>query len=128
MVLPFKYKEARLRGLGATTSPRNIHWLLFLESEIIDDREELAKCIRTFKRELQKEFPELKGAVQSERIVYLPCISGEEPCAVDSLEVLPDVYYVGPQARMDDEDKSLRNIDCTLSNCRQLEQILPQPE
>ena len=131
MVFPFRYKDSRLRALGVNatwpppTAERSlVHWLLFLGREITDDREELAKCIRTFKRELQKEFPELKTSTLSEKIVYLPLISGEIPAPLRSLRLLPDLLYVGPQARLADTDESLRNLDRTLNNCSRFEEII----
>ena len=126
MVLPFRYKDTKLRALGVRSTERHAHWMLFLGQEIIEDREELAKCIRTFKRELQKEFPELKAAICSERIVYLPTISGETPTTAKSLELMPDVVYLGPEIRLPDTDEGLRNIDRTLDNCRRFEETIAQ--
>ena len=133
MVFPFRYKDNRLHALGvnsawppATSERSFVHWLLFLGREITDDREELAKCIRTLKRELLKEFPDLKTAILSEKIVYLPLISGETPAALRSLSLMPDLLYVGPQARLADTDDSLRNMDRTLNNCSRFEETLAE--
>jgi protoporphyrinogen oxidase len=127
VVFPFRFKDSRLKALGMRSSwpipPQEkslTHWLLFLEKELAEDREEIAKCVRTFHRELEKEFPALKENLRTERIVYLPSISGEKPVAAKTLNVLPDLYYVGPEITLGDKQDTARNLDLTLSNCQQL--------
>jgi len=132
IVFPFRFKENKLRALGSETSfvegettRHFLNWLLFLDEEISEDREEVAKCLRALRRELEKEFPELKGLIKSERIIFLSGISGEEPLTGKSLSILPDVVYFGPELELEQESsKGLRNIDLTLAHRHLLESNL----
>lgn len=129
VVFGFRYKDKKLRTIGVQDAEpqdnhSHIHWMLFVDDEICEDREELAKCVRTLKRELQKEFPEMKDRLVKERIAFLPALSGDESTELKSLEVVPDVYYIGPQVSLPDSDESLKNIDRTLNNCIHFEQTL----
>lgn len=123
VVFPFRYKDSRLRALG-TSKPSEegagthiLQWVLVLEQELADDREELAKVMRTLKRELLKEFEGLKELLKGERIVYLPKASDEAPATVKSLALLPDVIYVGSQVRLPQSKEEPRNLDRALDNC-----------
>lgn len=127
VVFPFRYKETKLRALGVPEAS-NLHWLLFLEDEIADDREEIAKCVRALKREILKEFPDLKEKTQSERIVYLTEIVTGNPAPVKSLNVLPDVLYIGPQVRLPESGEELQNLDRIIDNCRRFEATLTQTQ
>lgn len=123
VVLPFRYKDSKLRALGIAEKSL-LHWMLFLEEEISEDREEVAKCVRALKRELQKEFPTLKEVTTGERILYCTSINGGKPADVKSLDILPDVMYIGPQVRLQESNETLRNLDRTLANVRHFEQTL----
>ncbi len=132
IVFPFRFKDKKLRAIGVerqnavgATNPFTIEWLLFLDEEIAEDREEVAKCLRTMRREIEKEFTGLKAAIKQERIVYLSQISGESPVLGESLEILPDVYYVGSQLSVSEADEELRNLDLAVTNFRHWEQGLP---
>ncbi|NBX92851.1 MAG: NAD(P)/FAD-dependent oxidoreductase [Proteobacteria bacterium] len=125
VVLPFRYKEWKLRALAipdvnAESQPHRLHWMLFLPKEILEDKEEVAKCIRTLKRELQKEFPEITKKIKSEKIIYLPLISGEGSTQLSSLELTRGVYYLGPQIYQKEEQADLKNIDLLLANAESL--------
>ena len=127
VVFPFRFKDHKLRALGTQTPSgdhRSLHWLLFLPEVIAENREEVAKCVRTLRRELEKEFPEMKAAIKSERIVYLPAISGEVPRRVKTLNLLPRVFYLGPEITIREEEGELRNIDVIVDNCKALQGIL----
>lgn len=93
-----------------------LHLMVFLPKEVMEDREEVAKCVRTLKRELTKEFPELSAKTKREKIVYLPLLSGEEAVSWGSIEVGPGVFYLGPQVYLTDEQAELRNLDLLVSN------------
>lgn len=128
VVFPFRHKDKKLRALGVhepgSSEKANMHWLMFLEEAIAEDREEVAKCVRALKRELQKEFPELKENTKNERIVYLSSLSGNTPSPVKSLTVLPGIIYLGPQARPPGSNEELRNLDRIVDNCRRFEDSL----
>lgn len=128
VVFPFRFKESRLRALG-TAHPlpeggQRLHWILFLDAEILEDHDEVAKCLRTFRREIEKEFGEFKENLLSEKIVFLPMISGDTPVETKELHILPDVYYLGPQLHETNVDASLRNLDLVARNCAALENEL----
>lgn len=131
VVFPFRLKEHRLRAMGIPDWNdagllHRIHWLVFLPKEVMEDREEVAKCVRTLKRELMKEFPELNTKIIKERLVYLPLLSGEEPVLMNSLEIAPDVFCLGPQIRIGDEVAELKNMDLLAAQMKLLTpKILP---
>lgn len=121
VVLPFRFKEYKLRALAVSDWSEDglmnrLHWMVFLPKEVMDDREEVAKCVRTLKRELSKEFPELSAKTKREKIVYLPLLSGEQAVSWGSIEVGPGVFYVGPQVYLTDEQAELKNLDLLVSN------------
>lgn len=137
VVFPFKFKDNRLRALGTTatfkragtgTQTYTTHWLLFLDSEISEDREELAKCIRAFRRELDKDFPEIKSELVQERMVFLSSISGEIPQPSKSVEIMNDVFYIGPELAVGRGGEDSRNLDRIVDNVRHLEDQLPKAE
>lgn len=123
--LPFRFKDYTLRALGSLSGGR-IDWLVFLPQELFENREEVAKCVRTLKRELGKEFPWLETSASGGRIVYLDAISGEAQSSAKSLAILPDVYYVGPQVAVADGEEPLSNVDRVIDNCSRLERMLEQ--
>ncbi len=118
VILPFRFKEWRLNALGFANSSgsSNIQWLLFLEDEILEDREEVAKCVKTLKREISKEFPNAAELSSKEKLTYLQVISGETPLEWKSILITPDIAYFGPESRLAGTDESWRNLDLTLAN------------
>ena len=130
VVFPFRYKDNRLRALGVNAPVREgeaghlVHWMVFLEDNLLENREETAKCLRALRRELRKEFPELETAVKQERIVYLPNITEDSVLPVKSLEVFPDVLYLGSELEPEDGPQGLRNLDRTLSNCKSFQGVI----
>lgn len=121
VVLPFRFKDFRLRALGIPepdekTEGHRLHWMMFLPKELMEDREEIAKCVRTLKRELLKEFPELTQTILKEKIIYLPLLSGEDSARWASLEIASDVFYVGPQAYLNEEQADWKNLDLVVSH------------
>lgn len=131
VVFNFRYKEKKMRTIGVQdinlenpNTPQHLNWILFVDEEVSDDREELAKCVRTMKRELQKEFPSLKDLLLKERIAFLPALSGDESTELKSLELVPHVYYLGPQVSLPETDNGLTNMDRTINNCSHFEQTL----
>ncbi|MEZ4750768.1 MAG: NAD(P)-binding protein [Bdellovibrionota bacterium] len=128
VALSFRFKDHVFRTLGNLQrlegKNARMHWLLFLPPEIVEDREEVAKCVRALKREIYKEFTTLQEKVVKERIVYLPNISGEQQAQTPSIEILPDLFYVGSQIRVEGTEAEAFNLDRALENCKQFENTL----
>lgn len=101
-VFPFRFKDKRITALGVAGDGSD--WVFSLDDEIAVDAEEAAKVMRTFKRELWKEFPELTETFQSERIVQFTPLFVEEPWSLASLEVAPGIFHVGTDARVGEGD------------------------
>jgi hypothetical protein len=125
VVLPFRFKDFKLRALGIPDLnedglPHRLHCMIFLPKELMEDREEVAKCVRTLKRELLKEFPELTQKTKREKIVYLPVLSGEETAQWASLEIAPDIYYLGPLIYLHEDQAEWKNLDLLVSNVSHL--------
>jgi hypothetical protein len=126
LVFPFRYKDLKVRALGmratwAPEHPETYHWIVFLEDAQLENREELAKIVRAFKRELTKQFPLLEGAIISERLAFHPSLSGETPVPVASLEVFDGVVCLGPDVQTEEvspesDRHSRRNLDVVLRN------------
>lgn len=120
LLMPFRFKEHKLRALGIPDlneegKPHRLHWMVFVPQAISEDKEEVAKCVRTLKREVLKEFPDLSSKIIKEKIVYLPLFSGEEPVVLKSLELAPDVFYVGPQVALSEAQAEWKNLDLICS-------------
>ncbi len=133
VIFPFRYKDYKLRAIGINDSKPlsaaesyKMHWLVFLERELAEDREEVAKIIRAMKRELQKEFPELKTAPLREKIVFQPKVETHSPSEAKSLELFPGVFYVGPEIQLTDTLVNSSPWDITLENCKRVENMLAQ--
>jgi len=128
LIFPFRFKEHKLRALGIQEQTLEgkflFHLMVFLDEEISEDREEVAKCLRTMRREFEKEFPSLKGCINSEKIVYVPEVSGENATKAKSLEIVPSLYYVGPQIHLDGSEDTVQNLDLVAANCEHLEKAL----
>jgi len=125
VVLPFRFKEWKLRAIGIQdlndqSEKNRLHWLVFLPKEIMEDREEVAKTVRTLKRELLKEFPELSSRIQKEKIVYSPNMSAEEAARFGSLEIAPDIFCVGPQIFIEEEQSEWKNLDLVVAHTKSL--------
>lgn len=119
LLFTFRFKDKKLSTIGnfeRSNEGTRVSWILFLPKKLFEDRDEVAKCVRAMKREIYKEFPEIRDTVKNECIAYLPSISGEKPAKSDTLEVLPNVTYIGPQIRLLDSDESLLNLDLALNN------------
>lgn len=120
VLMPFRFKEHKLRALGISDlneegKRHRLHWMVFVPQSISEDKEEVAKCVRTVKREVLKEFPELSSKISKEKLVYLPLFSGEEPALLKSLELAKDVYCVGPQVNLNETQSDWRNLDLICS-------------
>ena len=130
VIFPFRYKDYKLRALGINdpkTTPNGtskMHWIVFLERELADDREEVAKVIRAMKRELQKEFPEFKTAVLKEKIVFEPKVESYTPSEVKGLELFPGIFYVGSEAQLPDTRAENSPIDLAIENCKRFEETI----
>jgi hypothetical protein len=121
IVVPFRLKEHKLRALGIqeNTSEGGLVFrvILFLDDEILEDKEEVAKCVRALRRELEKELGDFKNLVISEKLAFLPELSGEKSAEAESLEIVPGVFYVGPQISVGSDEEGGQNLDLIARNC-----------
>lgn len=128
LVFPFRFKDHKLRALGIqekTFDERYLfHLMVFLDDEISDDREEVAKCLRALRREFEKEFPGTKEKIKAEKIVYMGEVSGEAAAKTKTLELVPGLYYIGPQLQTSEEENPLKNLDLVAANCLHFEKTL----
>ncbi len=126
VLLTFRFKEDTVHALGNRNDftegeDVNFSWTLFLEEGLLENREELAKCVRTFKRELGKQFPLVKESLIREKIVYLPLISGFSSLEVESLALFDKIMYLGSELRLGTGESE--NLDLLMENCREI--LLP---
>jgi hypothetical protein len=131
VVFPFRYKDYKLRALGINelrchgdSSVKRIHWIVFIERELSEDREEVAKVLRALKRELTKEFEGLKTLVTKEKIVFYPKTDSYTPLEAKGLELFPDVFYVGPEIQLTDSTIQNSPLDLMLENCKRFQEVL----
>jgi len=123
-VFPFRFKDRRLRALGWNRRQSQVRWWIFLDEIVSGDSEEVAKCIRAFKREVEKEFPELRKMIRSERIVFHHEIP-KKKTTTKKLEIYPSIFYLGPELRIESNGESLTELDLIVENCRIFEGGLP---
>jgi hypothetical protein len=139
VVFPFRYKDLKLRAFGIagsadpSKSEHTFHWRLFLEDELLENHEELAKIARAFKRELSKQFPSLETDLLRERLAFHSDFGAPEPQAVPSLEVAEGIVCVGRDielaSKTTDSAVPALGINRVLVNMQDfLETILPQWE
>lgn len=132
VVFPFRFKDWKLRALGVPGSwedGHSLHWYVFLEEELLEDREEVAKCVRALKRELGKEFEGAKESVVSEKLSYFPVLATEKPATLESLQVAPGLWYMGAEAGLAGENgEPPANLDLLLSNFVEVRAQLPSGE
>ncbi len=137
VVFPFRYKDLKLRALGnrgaeLDSGAECCHWTLFLEDSLLENREELAKIVRAFKRELGKQFPQLEELLIREKLAFHPSLAGNLPVPMPSLEVFEGIVCLGSDIRAIPQEDSpalagLRNLDRSLANCLDfLEVVLPE--
>ena len=97
---------------------------VFLERELAEDREEVAKVIRALKRELLKDFPELKPLITKEKIVFHPKLDSYTATEVKGLELFPSIFYIGSEIKLSDSLVSNSPLDLTLENCKRFQEML----
>lgn len=131
VIFPFRYKDYKLRAIGindqpseGTSSSVKMHWSVFVERELAEDREEVAKVIRALKRELFKEFQDLKTALVREKIVFQPKVEAHRPSEAKGLELYPGVFYVGAEIHLSDTTMDSSPLDLILENCKRVESAL----
>lgn len=117
-VFPFRFKDRVLRALGRALDARRLQWMVFLPKELAEDPEEVAKCVRTARREIEKDFTEFQGLTP--KIIFCPVLSGEKPQRVETLEITPGLFYLGPELSISPQ-KELRNLDLIVRNIVSLE-------
>ncbi|NBX68125.1 MAG: hypothetical protein EBR01_04060 [Proteobacteria bacterium] len=133
VIFPFRYKDYKLRAIGINDQASGesetvlkMHWLVFVERELAEDREEVAKVIRALKRELFKEFPDLKLALIKEKIVFQPKVETHRSSEAKGLELYPNVFYVGPEVHLSDTTVESSPLDLILENCKRVGNTLSQ--
>lgn len=130
----FRYKDYKLRTIGVTDPldgqhSQHLHWVLPIERELADDREEIAKCVRTLKRELFKEFPESQTKIKKEKIVFLPSITDDLHVPAKHLEIFEGITYLGANLLVDEdkEEADFAGLDLAIHNCKKFEATIQQP-
>lgn len=128
-IIPFRYKEFRLHAIGqqyrTALDKQQLGFLVFLNDASFDDSEEIAKAIRAFKREFEREIPRAKDFILQEKIVEFTSLSGEKPIVTESLKISDDVYYIGPELTTEKGGQQM-NLDLVVANARNLEHLLTQ--
>ena len=128
LVLPFRFKDNVYRALGNRDDfggqEVQYTWTIFLDEALLENREEVAKCVRAFKREFGKQFPGSRGRSHPGEDCFSPSISGGSSVGANSLELFPGVFYLGSQVRLKDSAGDLQNLDLLIDNCRHLA-VLP---
>lgn len=129
----FRYKDYKLKTIGLTDpldgeESQHVHWVLPIEKELAEDREEIAKCVRTLKRELFKEFPDSQTKIKKEKIIFMPSIADAIHLPAKDLQVFEGITYIGPNLAVpvDTETKEeISGLDLTIHNCKKFEATLP---
>jgi|GEM_PF-1487175 len=122
--ISFRFGDGKARATGTPLfiddNKQVIYWTLYLEEALSENKEEVAHCLRNFKRELFRQFPDLDQSVESERIIYLSRMALDEPLAAASLELGPDFSYLGSEVRLKDSPKQLAHMDLVMENFSRL--------
>lgn len=124
VVVTFRYKDEKLKAYGfisqKNASPESelylSHWVTVPPHKVAANPEEIAKCVRSLRREILKEFSELDSHIKHEKIVQYECYTPAKPSVAKSLEVLPNVFYIGPESTTYDGETPLWGPEVTLHN------------
>jgi hypothetical protein len=133
VVIPFRYKEEKLKAYGFFTqkNPRPdselfvSHWITVPPYKLAANPEEIAKCVKALRREVLREFPDLETHLRHEKIIQHECFLTEKPLVTKSLEILPNVFYVGPELTSTNQEEHLWGLEVTLRN---LHSVFPDPK
>lgn len=134
LLFPFRYKAQSFKALGTSglskepsTSSQDLRWSITLPEDGFEDREEIAKLIRAFRRELEKDFTDLRTQLSYEKTVYLPNSSEDPFIPLNTLNLLEGVTYVGQSGVSEDftEDSSFSTgADILAANLARFESTL----
>jgi hypothetical protein len=122
VALPIRHKDHKLQAIG--NEDNELHWFISIDRDDAEDREEVAKYVRTLKREIFKELPELKDKIKKEKIVFSTETAGENVVPSDTLELASGLFYVGSELGLSDEERELLHLDRMVKNCIHLQSTL----
>jgi hypothetical protein len=118
--ISFRYGDGKARALGTPLNiddnKQVIFWNLYLEEGVADNKEEVAHCLRNFKRELFRQFPDFASKIESEKIIYLPRIILDEPVEGATLELAEAIFYLGSEARIKGSGSKSEHLDLLVEN------------
>lgn len=128
VVTPFRFRDDKLKAYGffnqktvdAETGVYVTNWLTIAPPKVAANAEEIAKCVKAFRREVLKEFPEVEGHIKHEKILQYECFIPDKPIIADSLEVLPNIFYVGPEMTTNEDNASLWGPEATVLNLKKV--------
>ena len=128
VVAPFRFKDDKLKAYGifnqktvdAESGSFVTNWLTIAPPKVAANNEEVAKCVKSMRREVLKEFPEVEGHIKHEKILHYECFIPDKPIIVESLEVLPSVFYVGPEMTTNEDNASLWGPEATVLNLKKV--------
>ncbi len=111
VMVPFRFRDEKLKAYGffnqKSVAPDTDHyvtnWVAIAPAKVAANAEDVAKFVKSLRREMLKELPEVDGHIKHEKILHYECFVPDRPIVLESLEVLPNVFYVGPEVTTDQE-------------------------
>lgn len=74
-------------------------WMSFIDSESVEDTENIGNVLKKMKRQIKRAFPEVSDSIKKERIVVTPALSGADLklSANGTLPKVPNLWIASPQ-------------------------------
>lgn len=130
--ISFRFGDGKARATGnplmSTDGKQTVFWTLYLDETLTENKEEVAHCLRNFRRELFRQFPDFQDLVTGERIVYLPRLALDRPLDGKSLELAPNVHYLGAEVRLKNTPEDMEHLDLLVENTSVLFESAPWTE
>lgn len=128
-IFPFRFRDEKLRAIGFSlnnTGENRIQWSIFLSRDLAEDKEEVAKRLKAFRRELGKDFSNLEKNLTSERIVFLSAVHNSGGVAIKSPEPLENIILLGTDVQWpaDESPTNLDDLDLAAWNISQFGKYL----
>jgi len=128
IVFKFRFKSNHLEAI-ATISPADdqgilVQWMVWLPESISESHEEVAKCVKSFRRELAKEFDFFSESHEASRFIFIPAITGASAITHETLHLFNDLIYFGPEIHLPSSTSQARYLDRLAANVPFLRETL----
>jgi hypothetical protein len=117
----FRFKEYKIEA-SLFWNKNSLNTYFEIPSDFSEDREEIAKSYKTFKRELLKEFDQPENKIIAEKVSLIPHEPFSNAGTTQSLELMPHIYYF--YSELSSTENTLVGFDAVASNFSVIRELL----